>query len=98
MSSPLTLTLYGVRGFGGGPATFAPFRSYVPLWQAHQMALRSLRYWTVQSRCVHVADNARYSPSATLTRIPGSLPNWKIFHPSWASSETLPARTREVCA
>jgi hypothetical protein len=33
-----------VQGRGGGPDTTRPFKSYKPLWQAHQICWLSLRY------------------------------------------------------
>src|SRR5262249_22924221 len=93
MSSPRTLTAYCSSGRGGGPDTFLPFRSYWPLWHAHQMRDESSRNWTVQSRCVQVAENARNSPSAVRTRIPGRVPNLNILAVFGFSSATWPATT-----
>src|SRR5450759_3589856 len=73
------LTSSGVKGRGGGPETLTPLVSYVPLWHAHQMSDRSARYWTVQSRCVHLADRARSSPEAVRKRSTGLPPTGTIF-------------------
>jgi len=72
---------------------FRPSRLYLPLWQAHQTARRSSRYWTVQERCVHVADMARYSPLAVRINRPGRLPKRNIFPLLGFNSPTLPATT-----
>src|SRR5579884_1842551 len=56
-----------------------PFRSYIPLWQAHQICWTSLRYCTVQLRWVQVADMARYSPSAVRISKAGFDPKRKIL-------------------
>ena len=50
----------------------------MPLWQAHQSCDVSALNCTVQSRCVQTALNARTSPSAVRTTMPGLLPNLKI--------------------
>src|SRR5215475_4412655 len=47
ISSPRTCTSNASRGRGGGPEMLRPFRSYMPLWQAHQISRRSGRYCTV---------------------------------------------------
>ena len=64
------------------------------MWQAHQMCWKSGRYCTVQLRCVQTAENARTSPVAVRTRIPGFAPKRKILPEFGGSSESLPARTR----
>src|SRR5581483_8463707 len=76
--SPRRLTTNFSRPRGGGPDTTLPPRSYVPLWHAHQSCEVSVLNCTVQSRCVQTALNARISPSAVRTTIPGLLPNLKI--------------------
>ena len=81
MSLPCTLTVNAVKGFGGGPATLMPLRSKNPLWQGHQNRRSSGRYCTVQSRCVHRAEKALYSPESMRTTIPGVAPKGKIFQP-----------------
>ena len=43
----------------------------MPLWHAHQSCDVSALNCTVQSRCVHTALNARTSPSAVRTTMPG---------------------------
>jgi len=58
ISSFLMTTRYSSNGLGGGPEIFLPFKSYFPLWHAHQITPNSFLYCTVQSRCVHVALNA----------------------------------------
>src|SRR5574337_667883 len=64
---------------------FLPFRSYTPLWQAHQMSCRSSRYCTVHCRWVQTAEKARNSPDDVFTRIPGRLLKRKI-RPEFAFS------------
>src|SRR5919204_4549153 len=81
---------------GGGPETTLPPRSYVPLWHAHQSCDVSLLNCTVQSRCVQTALNARMSPSAVLTTIPGLLPNLKIAAEFGLRAEAFPATTLVV--
>ena len=50
----------------------------MPLWHAHQSCDVSALNCTVQSRCVQTALNARTSPSAVRTTMPGLLPNLKM--------------------
>src|SRR5271166_1432936 len=73
-----------------------PLKSYMPLWQAHQTSCRSGRYCTVQDKCVHVADIARYSPLAVRIRSPGLLPKRKIFPLLSVNSPTRPATTESL--
>src|SRR6266487_147101 len=84
------------RPRGGGPETTLPPRSYMPLWQAHQNRAVSLLNWTVQSRCVQTALNARTSPSAVRTTIPGLLPNLKIEAEFGLSAIARPATALAV--
>jgi hypothetical protein len=72
---------------------FRPSSPYVPLWQAHQTSTKSLRYCTVQPRCVHTADTQWYSPSAVSSNNAGRLPNRKTFELFALRSPTLPATT-----
>src|SRR6266568_7176592 len=96
ISSPLTWTSKASNGRGGGPEIFRPSRLYLPLWQAHQTSRRSSRYCTVQERCVHVADMARYSPLAMRISRPGRLPKRKIFPLFGFRSPTRPATTASL--
>jgi len=70
-----------------------PWRSKCPLWQAHQMWLKSGRYCTVHPRCVQTAEKALSSFSGVRMRIPGRLPNLKILPEfagmSWAVKGTV---------
>ena len=70
-----------------------PVRSYLPLWHAHQMVPISFRYCTVQSRCVHVAENARISPSWVRTRMTGLFPKRTMLPLFLGMSASLPALT-----
>ena len=63
----------------------------MPLWHAHQSCDVSGLYCTVQSRCVQTALNARTSPSAVRTTMPGWLPNLKICPVLGLSAAALPA-------
>src|SRR5579872_6852773 len=72
---------------------FRPSSPYVPLWQAHQTSTKSVRYCTVQPRCVHTADTQWYSPSAVRSNNAGRLPNRKTFELFALRSPTLPATT-----
>ena len=56
-----------------------PFKSYVPLWQAHQMVWASSLYWTVQFRWVQTAEKARHSVSPDRISSTGRLPNFTIL-------------------
>src|SRR5664279_2488410 len=93
ISSPRTCTSKASSGRGGGPEMLRPFRSYMPLWQAHQISRRSGRYCTVQPRWVQVADIARYSPEAVSTRSPGRVPKRNVLAVFGLSSETRAAST-----
>ena len=55
-----------------------PLRSKWPLWQAHQMWPMSSRYWTMQFRCVQVAENALSSPEGVRIRMPARFPNLTV--------------------
>src|SRR5664279_5434855 len=93
ISSPRTCTSKASNGRGGGPEMLRPFRSYMPLWQAHQISRRSGRYCTVQPRWVQVADIARYSPEAVSTRSPGRVPKRNVLAVFGLSSEIRAAST-----
>src|SRR5207248_3050980 len=74
-------------GFGGGPATFFPFKSNWPPWHAQMTDFSPGSYWTVQLRCVQRAEKARSSPSGVRSRRPGSPPNLKMAPEfGWTSS------------
>src|SRR4029077_10473935 len=90
-ASPRRFTTNFSSALGGGPDTTLPPRSYVPLWQAHQSCAVSVLNCTVQSRCVHTALNARMSPSAVRTTMPGRLPNLKIRPLFGLRAAALPA-------
>jgi|SRR3972149_6416997 len=89
---PRTFTEYCSNGLGGGPAMFLPFRSKWPLWQAHQIWLKSDRYWTMQARCVQTAEKARRSPVGVRTKIPAWFPKRKICPELGLTSSGLTAR------
>src|SRR5664280_163277 len=95
-SSPLILTRYGSNGLGGGPEMFLPFRSYLPLWHAHQITPSLFLYCTVQSRCVHCAESALKSPLSVLINITGLFPKRTILNESFSISLIFPAETLET--
>src|SRR5213596_1438732 len=65
----------------------------MPLWQAHQSCEVSFLNCTVQSRCVQTALNARISPSAVRTTMPGLLPTLKMAAGLRRSAPAQPATT-----
>jgi len=48
MLFPATITLSSSKGLGGGPEITFPFKSNLPLWQAHKIIFVSGEYCTVQ--------------------------------------------------
>src|SRR5664279_3575019 len=92
-SSPRIFTANSSSGLGGGPETTRPSRSYVPLWQAHQISRRASWYCTVQARCVQTAEKAFHSVSLTRIRMAGLLPNLTTLPEFGLRSCTLPAST-----
>jgi len=50
----------------------------------------------VQFKCVHTAENARRSPAAVRTRMPGRLPNLKICPVFGFTSSGLRAMVTEA--
>jgi len=57
------------------------------------MSRRDSRYWTVQFRCVHTAENAFHSVSLIRTSRAGLFPNFTILPELGLRSCALPAST-----